>query len=110
MRDRRMKPNLIFCWQNSSPEMPSNFRHLELLLKHKAVLLTGDTFPVSVTHICDSSLCPDIYGPTVKETDIPTLIRMLHGVSCGKTEIANKFLAYLERTRPEDEEGKFKFI
>jgi len=100
-----LKPWLIgCCWEDSKSQAESNdFKVLKL---YEAVPLVA-AFPVPV-------LLSELTGPVkavgapkrfVHETDIPILIRQIHGATCGKDAIVNEFFAHLKRTRPEDQNG-----
>ena len=125
-KTRHIKPSLIgCCWEHSDIQAEAHL--LTVLKQYEAVLLTVASFPVPVLQ-SELQLCTDGNGDSpslldesgngrtgeksagapkrfVNETDIPVLIRQLHGVSHGKASIVNEFLAYLERTRPEDKNG-----
>ena len=111
-----IKPSLIgCCWEGESQDA----QLLKVLKRYRAVVFC----PVPIALQQNQLMCdgtggsPALEEATVRtdkgaakrlvnETDLPVLARILHGTTYGKPIIVNEFLAYLERTRPEDKNGE----
>ncbi len=108
---RAMKPSLIgCCWENSGIQV--DVSQTKVLKQHEAVLLTAASFPVQVLQDklqIDEEKAIVAGKRLVRETDIPVLIKYLHGSKC-KESTMKEFLAHLERIRPQDKNSKLKLI
>lgn len=106
-----IKPSLIgCCWLddlNNEPQL------IKVLQRYATVVLTSTT-PIrlcSSESINENGESPMIDDPTrsekalkrrVNESDIPSLIKLLHGSKYSKITVVKEFQLYLERNRTED--------
>lgn len=127
-----IKPSLIgCCWETTEENgQRPEAQLLKVLQRYGAVLLTAAAFPV-IVQPSEMQMCTDGNGDSpslldesgvgrgektapaskrlVSEVDMPALVRLLHGALHSKSTIVSEFLAYLERTRPEDKNGTNAF-
>ena len=107
-----IKPSLIgCCWsddQNHEPQL------LKVLQRYAAVVFSSKT-PIKLG--CSELICESGESPMaddsvrsenkaskrlVSDSDVPFLIRLLHGSSYSKATIVKEFQLYLERNRTEE--------
>ena len=108
-----IKPSLIgCCWVGSGEQEP---QLLKVLKRYSAVPCTVSPICVSSMELaCDTGESPmddsarseKVVKRLVSDTDIPALIRLVHGTSYSRMTIVKEFQTYLERNRPEDRSGK----
>ena len=107
-----IKPSLIgCCWSGAEEQEPQLFKVLQ---RYSAVVCTASPICLNSNELaCDNNeattLMVDgsrsekaVKKASINETDVPSLIRILHGAYCSKFSIVKEFQAYLERNRTED--------
>ena len=106
-----IKPSLIgCCWIDDLNQEPQLLK----VLQRYATVVFSSTTPIKLS--CSELICESGESPIaddnarsekaskrlVSDTDIPVLIRVLHGSSYSKLTIIKEFLLHLERNRTEE--------
>ena len=109
-----IKPSVIgCCWQtdiNPEPQL------MKVLQKYAAVIFVSMPICVNNELLCDAIDSPSavedsarsekVVKRMVNESDLPSLIRLLHGNAYSRSTIVKEFQSYLERNRSEDKSGR----
>lgn len=113
-----IKPSLIgCCWLDDLNQEPQLLK----VLQRYATVVFSSTTPIRLS--CSELICESGESPLgddiarsekaskrlVNDTDIPALIRVLHGSSYSKLTIIKEFLLYLERNRSEESKNGNKY-
>ena len=109
-----IKPNVIgCCWQT---DIDQESQKMKVLQKYAAVILFSTPVCVNNELLCDAIDSPSavedsirsgkIVKRMVNESDLPSLIRLLHGNADSRSTIVKEFQSYLERNRSEDKSGR----
>jgi chromatin assembly factor 1 subunit A len=100
-----IKPSVFgCCWLD---DLNPNPQHLKVLERHAAVVLCS-TLPIQLKSEdgeLDENIAENSTKRLISDTDIPTLIRIIHGSIYTKPTIVKELLLYLERSKTETSKG-----